>query len=236
MKLNGLVAFLKTKPFSFGLSRVCWMSIARVIGRMSQLNERSRSMDKAAQILQGALQEFLLHGYAGTSMDKVATTAGVSKPTVYSYFQDKEGLFRALVDHIAQQRFQILSHLDALEVGQGDPKATLRQLMRAELPRILNDAEYHDFVRLVIGESGRFPEIAQAFVERITQPCLRTVARYLARHPELKIADPEATAQVLMGSCVFFILTQQVLHGKETIPMTCDRMIDALLNLALGTE
>ncbi|HAG82353.1 MAG TPA: TetR family transcriptional regulator, partial [Cyanobacteria bacterium UBA12227] len=45
--------------------------------------ERELSAEKTEAILDGAMQEFLAHGYAATSMDKVAATAGVSKATVY---------------------------------------------------------------------------------------------------------------------------------------------------------
>ncbi|MFM2305164.1 MAG: hypothetical protein RLZZ135_2577, partial [Cyanobacteriota bacterium] len=67
---------------------------------------RQLSADKAAAILAGGMQEFLAHGYAGTSMDRVATAAGVSKATVYSHFQDKEGLFVALIEQLVQGEFR----------------------------------------------------------------------------------------------------------------------------------
>jgi TetR/AcrR family transcriptional regulator of autoinduction and epiphytic fitness len=66
--------------------------------------DSAAASDKTEQILQGAMQEFLTHGYAGTSMDKVAKTGGVSKATVYSYFADKEGLFAALVQRLARKK------------------------------------------------------------------------------------------------------------------------------------
>ena len=64
---------------------------------------RENSGEKAEQILQGAMAEFLVHGYAATSMDRVASAAKVSKATVYSYFQDKEALFTALVEQLAEE-------------------------------------------------------------------------------------------------------------------------------------
>jgi TetR/AcrR family transcriptional regulator, regulator of autoinduction and epiphytic fitness len=64
------------------------------------------SPEKAEAILTGGMQEFLAHGYAGTSMDRLATVAGVSKATVYSYFQDKEGLFTALIEQLVQGKFR----------------------------------------------------------------------------------------------------------------------------------
>lgn len=54
------------------------------------------------------MQVFLKHGYAGTSMDRVAEVAGVSKNTIYNHFQDKEGLFTALIEQITTNRFQIV--------------------------------------------------------------------------------------------------------------------------------
>ena len=47
---------------------------------------------KQEQILQGAMQVFLAQGYEGTSMDRIAAAAGVSKHTIYSYFHDKQGV------------------------------------------------------------------------------------------------------------------------------------------------
>ncbi len=62
--------------------------------------DTSQSGEKVEAILQGAMQEFLANGFAGTTMDKVTAAAGVSKTTVYSYFQDKEKLFIALIERL----------------------------------------------------------------------------------------------------------------------------------------
>jgi TetR/AcrR family transcriptional regulator, regulator of autoinduction and epiphytic fitness len=84
-------------------------------------NEVSKEIasDKVEQILSGAMQEFLKHGFAGTSMDKVAQAAGVSKATVYNHFQDKEGLFKTLIEQLAQEKFQSAFGTQPL---QGEPR------------------------------------------------------------------------------------------------------------------
>lgn len=56
--------------------------------------------------MQGAIQVFLKKGYAKTSMDRVSAAAGVSKQTIYSHFQDKEGLFKALIERLTLACFQ----------------------------------------------------------------------------------------------------------------------------------
>lgn len=183
--------------------------------------------DKAEQILQGAMQEFLVRGYAGTSMDRVSAAAGVSKATVYSYFQDKEGLFNALIQKLAREgllSFQVLSP---------DPEVGLRQLATHLLDRIINDRQYLTFVRLIIGESGRFPELAQTFVRNLAQPGVERLCQYLSLHPELNLPDPEATAHIFIGSLVYYSLNQEMMHGKHVMPLERDRLIDGLMHLIL---
>ncbi|MBD2571321.1 TetR/AcrR family transcriptional regulator [Anabaena lutea] len=192
--------------------------------------QRSNS-DKVEKILQGAMQEFLKHGYAATSMDRVAEAAGVSKATVYSHFQDKVGLFSALIEQLARKRFQSIFGEHLLV---GEPYIVLRGLAKTALEQMTKDPEYLAFERVLIGESVRFPELAQVFVRSIAKPAVETISKYLASHPELKIPDPEATARILIGSLAHFAMTQQILHGKEIMPMESDRLIDALTHLIVN--
>jgi len=186
------------------------------------------SNDKREQILTGAMQEFFAHGFSGTSMDRVAATARVSKATVYSHFQDKEGLFVTLVERLAQRKFQLI--MENLPLHE-NPKTLLRLLAAKLLNQMNEDPEYMTFVRLVIGESGRFPNLAKTFIRSIAQPGVETLTQYIAAHPELNIPDPEATARIFLGALINFVMTQEVLHAKEIMPMKSDRIIDSLAHL-----
>lgn len=186
--------------------------------------------DKTEQILQGAMQEFLTHGYAGTSMDKVAKTGGVSKATVYSYFQDKEGLFAALIQRLAAQK------LVAFPPIETEPAIALRFIATTLLDQASHEPQFLTFVRLVIAESGRFPQLAQTFVSNLAKPGIDRLTQYLASHPELKLPDPEATARIFIGSLVYYQLTQDMMHGKEILPMDRDRLIEGLMHLILPAE
>ena len=50
------------------------------------------------QMLEAATQVFAQSGYHNTSMDQVAEQVGISKPMIYSYFDSKEGLYRACLE------------------------------------------------------------------------------------------------------------------------------------------
>lgn len=186
----------------------------------------TRSVDKAEQILQGALPEFLKRGYACTSMDKVANAAGVSKQTLYTHFCDKDGLFTALVERMASEKFRLVwSH-----PLQGEPQVVLRDLAQ-RLLREVNDEEYLCFVRLIVAESKKRPDLAQLFLSNVAQPAIATLTCYLNKHQELHLSDPEATARIFVGSLIHFILTQEMLHGREIMPITEERLINSLIEL-----
>ncbi|MDB9529831.1 TetR/AcrR family transcriptional regulator [Oscillatoria sp. CS-180] len=186
--------------------------------------------DKATQILDGALQEFLARGYAGTSMDRVAATAGVSKPTVYNHFQDKEGLFRALVQKIARERFQLKFTPESFGTSAEE---SLPRLLALMVDTIADDDDYQDFVRLVIGESGRFPELARTFITYLSKPGLELMQCYLKEHPEFGFADSQAIAQIILGSAVYMCLTQHILHGRDIMPLSKERYIETIVTLML---
>jgi TetR/AcrR family transcriptional regulator, regulator of autoinduction and epiphytic fitness len=200
--------------------------------KMGEAN-RDISTDKVEQILQGAMQEFLKHGYAGTSMDKVATGAGVSKATVYSHFRDKERLFKALIEKLARKKFQLIFGTEPLE---GEPEVVIRDLPAKALSVMINDEEYRAFMRVLVGESGRFPELAEFWVSCSMRPTILILSKYLTAHPELKIADPEATARIMVGSIVHFMIIQETLHGKNIMPMESERLTNCLANLILGSR
>ena len=64
---------------------------------------RPKDLDKRQRILDSAKTLFLKHGYVGSSMNQIAATAGVSKLTVYSHFQDKANLFTAAIEDTCSQ-------------------------------------------------------------------------------------------------------------------------------------
>ena len=194
---------------------------------------RQLSPEKAEAILAGGMQEFLAHGYAGTSMDRVAMAAGVSKATVYSHFQDKEGLFTALIEQLVQGKFRSLFNSDADRL-QSEPRIFLSELANRLLDMGANEPQFLNFMRLIIGESGRFPQLARVFVQNVERTSFQMIQQYLAACPQLKLADPEATARIFIGAIVHFLIVQEMLHGKDIVPMERDRLISNLVNSILS--
>ena len=197
----------------------------------TKTSERSKSEAKTKAILKGAMKEFLAHGYAATSMDKIAKTAGVSKATLYSHFGDKEGLFNAVMQDLAKDKFQTVMSLQKPQSLEQDPKIVLSAMATRMLDNAKSDRTFQDFVRIIIGESGRFPELAQAYVSNLAKPAIETLTQYFKSHPELKLDDPEATVRVMIGTLVYFVMLQEMLHGKDILPLENERLVNTLTDL-----
>ena len=197
------------------------------------LPKRERT-EKMQAILEGALQVFMEQGYTAASMNRIAEAARVSKSTLYSNFQDKKGLFLALIQDLTyssrQEVFTLLSQSDL----QAPPEEVLRQIARLMLDSFQKNQTLLRLMRLVIGESERFPDVAKAFVVEIQKPMLEQLALYLASQTQLKLSDPMVTARVFAGSLVHYLIIQNLLYGEEVLPLERDRMIDGLVDLMTG--
>lgn len=121
---------------------------------------KGRSNRKREAILDAAADLFLEQGFLGTSMDQVAARAAVSKQTVYTQFASKEALFVGIVRSmtgVAGSRVQ---------TGMGDPRnseqlaAELLAYAERQLAVVLTPP-LMKLRRLVIAESGRFPELGR---------------------------------------------------------------------------
>jgi TetR/AcrR family transcriptional regulator, mexJK operon transcriptional repressor len=157
----------------------------------------SRSARKRAVIVDAATVVFLENGYVGTTMDGIAARAGVSKPTVYRYFADKEKLFSEIVlgtiDQVGAPFFEWIDTIDETD----DLERALGELAH-KLVAIVAEPRLLELRRLVIGETARFPKLGAIYFERgpgRTVETLASVFERLARGGLLQLPDPHLAAQ-----------------------------------------
>ena len=103
--------------------------------------------DKRRQILEGARAVFMAAGFDGASMGEIARAAGVSKGTLYVYFDSKEDLFEALT---VAEKSGLAEALFALDADDPDVRAVLARLGRTYLTEI-SRPERVSLIRMVIG-------------------------------------------------------------------------------------
>jgi len=215
---------------------------SRRVSRLEQPTEDSSpsisksNPEKAAVILAGALEVFSEHGYAAASMERIAKAAGVSKPTLYKYFQDKEGLFLALVQQLTESNQARLPMLLAQSGDSMPPQELLKKIATSVINDFPRDKAVLKLMRLIIGESERFPHLAQTFVREIEKPLFEKFAAYFAQQTQLQISDPMVTARIFTGSIVHYLIVQKVLHGDGVLPLSSDRMVNGLVELITAQD
>jgi TetR/AcrR family transcriptional repressor of nem operon len=91
------------------------------------------------EIADAAMQVFWRRGYAATSVQDLVDGTGLSRSSLYSTFQSKQGLYQK-----ALQRYELLTTLNNVKLlgGSGSPKALIRQLLVNIVEDELNDSEH----------------------------------------------------------------------------------------------
>jgi len=124
---------------------------------------RRRKEARPGELLAAALELFVERGFAATRLDDVAAQAGVSKGTLYLYFNSKEELFKAV---ISQGIFPVLDEGDAM-LAQGGDSSTLLRAMMLRWWEMVGATALGGIAKLMIAEAGNFPEVAQYYYENV---------------------------------------------------------------------
>jgi AcrR family transcriptional regulator len=185
--------------------------------RVAAARREQYAAGRRDQILEAALRVFADKGFAETTMDEVAADAGLAKGSLYVYFPTKEDLLRKLLG-----RFTLLPELPEMmdAIRELPPRRGIPKLVMEIWRRF---RERRELARVVVREIHSNDERARIFNEEVGLRAYRLVADYLAnwmKRGELRRADPLATAQCLFGMLWFFLLSQELMSGKETHPLS----------------
>ena len=170
----------------------------------------------ACHILQAARREFSESGYAAANIEAVARGAGVSTKTLYRLIPNKAALFEAMITQ-RTDRFVAVVRLRACE-GR-DIEAALREALLACAELIL-DGEVIALQRMILGESDKFPDIAETFYHKAIRRTESTLASWLraqAKRGLIAIDDAEAAAGMLLGMLAFQP-QRAVMFGHAAVP------------------
>ena len=150
------------------------------------------------QLVNDATQVFLQNGYGSTTLDLVAQKAHVAKRTIYRHFGGKEELFGAVVRQRIDTLVALFPNVDADE-------GSLEQVLKGfahELLAVVLSPETISLYRIIMGETSRFPELAQQFYNNGPAQVIAVLARYLAHQQQLKkiqLNNPETAAVQLFS-------------------------------------
>ena len=161
---------------------------------------------RPAELLASALELFVEKGYAGTRLDDVASRAGVSKGTLYLYFDNKEEIFKAVVRESVVARISETAEEIARYEGASD--ALLRNIVERWWSEY-GATTAGGISKLMMAESNNFPEIARFFLEEVIEPWHQLLGSVIQRgidRREFRKVDVEMTVQTLAATLVMLSL------------------------------
>lgn len=119
----------------------------------------AKSEEKRERILYAAIRMFSQNGYSKATIKDIAKEAGVSFGTVFTYFENKDELFRAAVlEPLEDIKREMLLSLEPSE----DPVGQIQELIASHFRYYAQQATYSRMIQYVIGQPDRFHDL---FVE-----------------------------------------------------------------------
>ena len=167
---------------------------------------------KRAQIRAGARQAFTAYGFSGCSTDQVATAAGVSKQTLYSYYRSKDDLlvdvFSTLLDELADPR-----DVWQRPVTTRDELREVLQTIALLIPAVAMQESYLSLVRVVINELPSMPELGDLWRTSVPSEGMKRIRAVLARAQDGGVVRGDVDLDLATRMFLGPILTYVVLDG-----------------------
>jgi len=193
-----------------------------------------RADARPQELLAAALAEFIERGYAATRLEAVARRAGVSKASLYRYYENKFELFKAVVraslvagfDEVAQT--EVAAHRSAREQLAG--------LLTAFFERVV-DSPLSGIPKLVIAEAGNFPEIARFYHDEVIargRALLTGTLRRGAADGEFRAVDADHAYRIVIAPLLLAVIWKHSFQACEPAPLDIRRYLDTHLDLLFG--
>jgi len=185
------------------------------------------------EILEAALAVFAQKGFAATRLDDVAAKAGITKGTIYLYFDSKQALFEALArQSVGAQIDQINTQLAAFPGSSAD-------LLRLVLTTMGHFAMTSDRVvlpRLVLAEAANFPELAEFWRREIVERGIALMSGIIQRgieRGEFRAIELQHAARLCVAPILVIVLWRTTFARFDAEPYDYQGLIDAHLQTLL---
>lgn len=186
------------------------------MSELSSANEetcrwRRRKDERPAEILAAALKLFSDKGFAATKLDDVSKEAGISKGTLYLYFESKEAIFKAVVTEFVLP--QIKKAEEQAQQFTGSIKDLMFSLLEQWRINVL-ETELSGIPKMMVAEASNFPELATYYLENVIQRTRKFVASLITlgiERGEFRLCNPEYAARLFLSPMVFSAIWQHSL-------------------------
>jgi AcrR family transcriptional regulator len=191
-----------------------------------------RKAERPLEILDAAFEEFVANGYVATRVEDIAARVGVTKGTIYFYFETKEQLFDEMLRHISVPFTDVK---DLMPTLTGPYSERIKAFIRIVYERITTNRNTRELLRFVISEGSRFPQVVDRHYEEAIAPMFDAArvlfeegvaAGELRSSPLLKLPEIAISPALLLS--VWYMLFAD--RKPRDVEAFIDTHVDLILN------
>ena len=161
-----------------------------------------RKDSRPGEIIEAAFDLFAERGFSNTKMDEIAQKAGISKGSIYNYFKSKEAIFEVVVTE------DIIPMVDKIEnviaSNQESPDKLISCLIHGLIAHT-QGTRLELIPKLIVSESGNFPELAKFYVEQVVKRVRGIMETVIQRGIKQNLyinCDPKIAARLLLAPII----------------------------------
>ena len=188
---------------------------------------RRRKDARPQEILEAALAVFAEKGFAAAKLEEIAARAGVTKGTIYLYFESKEAMFKALV----QERIggRLADFRDLAKAHDGSVATLLAQLLRG-IGQFLATSDFVVLPKIVIAEAGNFPDLARMYREEVVERGIQLLGQVIAQgqeRGEFKTLPVEHAARLSIAPLLLLAIWRTTFARFDAVPYDYQGLVEA---------
>jgi AcrR family transcriptional regulator len=188
---------------------------------IKELRWRRRKEARPAELTAAALELFVEKGFATTRLDEIAARAGVSKGTLYLYFDSKEELFKAV---IREGMLPLLAEGEELVATVPGPASELFKAIVMRWWEMVGEGPIGGIPKLIFAEARNFPEIARFYAEEVIDRGKRLLAAVLQRgidSGEFRPFNPDDLVHIVFSPLMMRVIWKHSLDccGVTIVPV-----------------
>ncbi len=192
-----------------------------------------RKEARPGEIVAAALEVFVEHGFAAAKLSDVARHAGVTKGTVYLYFESKEALFKAVV---RETIVPVIAEGEALARSfTGSARELVERLVR-EYWRLVGETPLAGIPKLMMAEAGTFPELTRFYYDEVVTRGHRLMAGVIERgikNGEFRPVDVKVAAKLAMSPLMHAVVARLAFASCMPEGFDVQKYLDTHIDLYL---
>jgi AcrR family transcriptional regulator len=182
---------------------------------------KRRKEARPSELTAAALGLFVEKGYTATRLEEVALRAGVSKGTLYLYFDSKEALFKAVIQ---EGIVPVVAEGEAIAASHEGSAFDLLERLLANWWTRIGETDFAGIPKLMVAEARNFPDVAQFYYENVIKRVRALVGASLERgmaSGEFRRMDVETCIEVVIAPVLMLLIWRYSMgscQGKQADP------------------